>query len=201
LITDRLRSLLAPTLRNIAGALSERGIQPVYVTAAPPLVSCVVVAPLVAEGYLLPGIIIAASVLPLDAIDGALARRAGRPTLWGRYVDVMADRICDAALWVGTMIYGARTGTPSAVATYAVAYGAWNLASQSTVLAEAVGARIDLGPIQRTEKLLLLFAGLMLAAAGVQVGLSACAVAITVGSVMSVAARGWRVWRAISHGQ
>jgi len=34
---------------------------------------------------------------PLDAIDGALARRLGKTTHWGAYLDAMCDRAYDAA--------------------------------------------------------------------------------------------------------
>ena len=199
MITTSLRRFLRPVLLAVGRSLVRARVRPWQLTIAPPAVSCGLIAPLLAGRLVLVGVAVAVVVLPLDAIDGTMARSEGAATTRrGHYVDVMADRVRDVGLWCGTIVYAIRWGTTLTAGVCVVAVAAWTLSSQSTLLVEATNAHISLGPVQRTERLLLLLTGLVLAGSGVPLGLTVCAGLLVMAGAGSVALRAVRAYRDLS---
>ena len=63
---------------------------------------------LVGFGWLLPGGIVFLAGSSLDLMDGALARLTGTDSSFGALLDSMFDRLGEAALFLGLVIYGIR---------------------------------------------------------------------------------------------
>jgi CDP-diacylglycerol--glycerol-3-phosphate 3-phosphatidyltransferase len=168
------------------------GLRPGWLTATPPVVAVLVVAPLLAYGFLVEASAVLLLAASLDAIDGTMARTVGPVTGGGRFDDVMADRVTDAAVWVGIIVY-ASSGSGSIFAA-AVASGIWSLLSQATIAAERVAPSLRLGVLQRTERLGVLICGLVLEGAGVDRGLFVACVIIAIGGGATL----WSRWRQVA---
>jgi CDP-diacylglycerol--glycerol-3-phosphate 3-phosphatidyltransferase len=100
-----------------------------------------------------------------DMLDGAMARRGGKSTLFGALLDSTLDRFADAAPLLGLVIFWAGRPYPALIASLAAFAGY----SVSYVRARAEGLQIALPPLwmRRTERLVLTGVGLLLAPLGV----------------------------------
>jgi phosphatidylglycerophosphate synthase len=117
-----------------------------------------VVLPLLAFGHPLVALLAGLMTFPLDAVDGTMARLGGTSgDGWGLYIDVMADRVVDTAVWGGLTLWAIYAHLGAFTVITAVLGGALaTLQSVAGVAATAVEVRLALGPFQRTERLLLL---------------------------------------------
>lgn len=111
-----------------------------------------------------------------DTLDGAVARRAGRESVFGAFYDSTLDRIADAAVLGGLLVFFARNGVhhaiPDSMSTPMMAIvllgiiGSF-LTSYTRARAEGLGIDARVGILQRAERIILLsapqaFFGLML---------------------------------------
>jgi CDP-diacylglycerol--glycerol-3-phosphate 3-phosphatidyltransferase len=95
-----------------------------------------------------------------DALDGTMARLSGRTSAWGAFLDSTLDRFGDAAVFGGLLLYatGAGAGTSGARALAVLALANLVLGfvvSYARARAEAVGARADVGVVERSERLVV----------------------------------------------
>ena len=102
-----------------------------------------------------------------DVLDGTVARRTGRSTVFGAFYDSTLDRVADGAVLCGLAVFFARNnihhGVPGWVATPMVAItllgmiGTY-LTSYTRARAEALGIDAKVGIMQRPERVTLLSA-------------------------------------------
>ncbi len=102
-----------------------------------------------------------------DVLDGTVARRTGRSTVFGAFYDSTLDRIADGALLGGLAIFFARNnvlhgvpseaGTPMVAVTILGIVGTF-LTSYTRARAEALGIDAKVGIMQRPERVTLLSA-------------------------------------------
>jgi CDP-diacylglycerol---glycerol-3-phosphate 3-phosphatidyltransferase len=187
-IKEAVRALLAPLVR-----LAQRlGITPNRVTV---IGFCVVVvaASLVAAGQLLIGAVILVAGSLLDAVDGALARATGGSTAFGSFLDSTLDRAAEAILYIGIVVYFLRTSAdPVAPVLLALAAlcGSF-MVSYTRAKAEAIGVSASVGIAPRTERLVLVVAGIGLAGLGLAIGLTG---AIGIIAALAAATTVQRIW-------
>ena len=192
LLSNRLkeagRALLAPLVR-----LAQRfGITANRVTVAG---FCIVVAAavLVALGQLLIGAVVLVAGSLLDAVDGALARATGGSTPFGGFLDSTLDRAAEGILYVGIVAYLLGTSAqplwPVLLALAALS-GSF-MVSYTRAKAEAIGLTASVGLAPRTERLVLIVAGIGLAGIGLEIGLLG---AIGIIAVLSAATTVQRIW-------
>jgi len=93
-----LRRTFQAPLDAIAGFLLKLGITANFITLFG-LVGDVVAAYLIARGMLLAGGLVAAFMAPLDALDGALARKTAVVSKFGAFLDSVVDRYDEMILW------------------------------------------------------------------------------------------------------
>ena len=186
MLTRFLNARLDAQKTEVARALLWLGLRPWHVTAAPPTVAWLVIAPALVLGSVPIAVFATALVFPLDAVDGAMARLAGTPSVSGRVWDVMADRISDSGLLCGVILYSAHRGATPTLGLCVVAAAVWNLQSQATIAVQTVAARMSLGSVQRTERLVVLVTGLVLTGAHVAGALALSAGAIILGGVATL---------------
>ncbi len=99
----------------------------------------------------------------LDILDGALARRSGKGTPFGAFLDSTTDRISEGFMLGAIALVFSRQGNQVAVAfTFAAVAGSF-LVSYTRARAEALGLKGDVGIGSRAERVVVIVAGLVLA--------------------------------------
>ena len=198
LLSNRLkeagRALLAPLVR-----LAQRlGITPNRVTVIGFAV-VVVAAVLVALGQLLAGAVVLVLGSLLDAVDGALARATGLTSAFGSFLDSTLDRAAEAILYVALIAYFLRVDAdpigPVLLALAALC-GSF-MVSYTRAKAEALGVSASVGLAPRTERLVLVVAGIGLAGFGIAIGLIGALGVVAALSAATTIQRIWHVQREI----
>lgn len=103
----------------------------------------------------------------LDILDGALARRSGKGTPFGAFLDSTTDRISEGFMLGAIALIFSRHGHQLAVAFTFAAVGGSFLVSYTRARAEALGLKGDVGIGSRAERVVVIVAGLVLAPWGV----------------------------------
>lgn len=191
-LKDAGRGVLAPVVR-LAMALH---LTPNTITVIG-LAIVLGAAILVAQGALLLGAAILTAGSLLDAVDGALARARGGGTAFGGFLDSTLDRAAEAILYAGIAGYF-LTKAPEhtwPVLIAMVALTASFLVSYSRARAEGIGLSAAVGLAPRTERLVLVIAGVALAGLGFEPGLIGAMTIIAILSLATVFQRIWHVWR------
>jgi len=99
-----LRRTFQAPLDAIAGFLLKLGITANFITLFG-MVGDVVAAYLIARGMLLAGGLVAAFMAPLDAVDGALARKTAVVSKFGAFLDSVVDRYDEMILLAGVLFH------------------------------------------------------------------------------------------------
>src|SRR6202167_3425769 len=95
----------------------------------------------------------------LDMADGQVARRVGRVTAFGAFLDSTLDRYSDLALYMGLVVYYTLAGRPFYMALAAVAMASSFMVSYSRARAESLIPLCKVGFMERPERLVLLIIG------------------------------------------
>ena len=120
-----------------------------------------VAAVLVARGDLLAGGVVMLVASALDSLDGALARLTGRASRVGALLDSTFDRLSEAAVLGGVLYYQSGLGhREEAMLAFAALAGSL-LVSYVRARGEAEGVLVTSGLFARTERVLVLAAGLI----------------------------------------
>src|SRR6516164_1094839 len=136
-------------------------------------------------GELFPGALTCTIFVLLDMVDGVLARIKGTSGAWGAFLDSTMDRIADAAIFSGLVIWfmlGGHDPLLAGVSLFCLVAGL--LVSYTKARAEGLGFRCDVGLAERTERLLIGLVAAGLSGLGVPfvlaIGLWALAVLSTI---------------------
>ncbi len=156
-LTDRLRSLLLRPLNRCGGALAGLGIHPDWVTVFG-LALVAVAALSLARGELLAGGLILLISLPLDALDGAVARAIGRTGAFGMVLDSTLDRYADGLIFGALGYYFAVRGRPDMLALALAALVGSYLVSYVRARADdaKVGVGTTVGLFTRMERVVVI---------------------------------------------
>ncbi len=129
------------------------------------LIFTLIVAWLVGAGYLLAGGLVLAATSITDIADGALARARDTCTDYGAFFDSLLDRIGEAVIGVGIIIYYANHGhaMEGSLLTYLSVCGAL-MVSYARARAEGLGLDCSVGFMARPERIVVTVAGLVFAA-------------------------------------
>jgi phosphatidylinositol phosphate synthase len=182
-----LSRLLTPTGR----ALARMGVTPNVITVVGTIWVVVGALGLFPRGDLFWGTVLSTVFVLFDMLDGAVARVTGGGTTWGAFLDSTLDRVADAAIFAGLILWLAGKGDdlPLAVlALYCLVSGA--LVSYAKARAEGLGLTCDVGIAERGERILVALVAAGLDGLGVPyarvVGLWLLAAASTVTVVQRV---------------
>jgi len=94
----------------------------------------------------------------LDSIDGAVARKLGRTSLWGAFLDSLIDRICDG-IFIFSLYFFDVAPLYLIVAEIIGAF----LVSYSRARGESLGVKLEgIGITERSERLILIFLVILL---------------------------------------
>jgi CDP-diacylglycerol--glycerol-3-phosphate 3-phosphatidyltransferase len=182
-IKNSLRGLLDP----VAALLARFGVSPLAVTLAGLLLS-VAGAFEIAWGHLfIAGIVLIVSGV-CDTLDGSLARRTSRESVFGAFIDSTIDRVTEF-LYFGALIvrYGGEgTGGRVAVLLCLVAIGGSYLTSYTRARAEGLGLECRVGWIERPERVAILTIGLLAGSTALFVALVCLAVLTPVTAIQRI---------------
>ena len=186
------RAILAPVVR-LAIALH---LTPNTITVIG-LGITILASTLVAFDWLLLGAAILTAGSLLDAVDGALARAQGSGTAFGGFLDSTLDRAGEAILFIGVAAWLLRTHPDPILPVIAlmVALAGSFLVSYTHARAQGIGLGASVGLAPRTERLVLMIAGVALAGLGLSVGLIGIILMLAVLTVVTVFQRIRHVWR------
>src|SRR6202034_1293460 len=95
----------------------------------------------------------------LDMADGQVARRVGRVTAFGAFLDSTLDRYSDLALYMGLVVYYTLIGQVFYMVLAAVAMASSFMVSYSRARAESLIPLCKVGFMERPERLVLLILG------------------------------------------
>ncbi len=96
-----------------------------------------------------------------DALDGAVAKAAGKSGPRGAYLDSVSDRLSDALLFAGAGWYFAGTDSPHKALLPFGVYIAASLVSYQRAKAESLGYEAKGGLMERAERFIVLGFGLL----------------------------------------
>lgn len=187
----RGRSRVAPILDPMAAGLAKARITPTMITILGLLVTVAGAVLIAVDRYAL-GAFIAGVGAALDALDGPLARHLGTASVRGAFIDTMADRFGEVALWAGLTFSLRSDETGLMLCVVALAFSLLTPYVRSK--AESWGAEGRGGWMGRGERMILMLLGLILAGSGLRV-LYPMLWAFVVLSGLTVAQRIRRTWQ------
>ena len=175
----------------IGRTLAKVGITPSMVTVAG-LVVTILGAVLIGLGELFAGMIVAGLGSLLDIVDGPLARSTGTVSLRGALLDTLADRLGEAAIWIGLVYFVG--GEPRLATLAVVGLCASMLVPYVRSKAEGWGATGRGGLMGRAERLIVMLIGIGLEGLDVS-ALEPMLWILATTTWLTVGQRAWRTWR------
>lgn len=155
------RGWIAAPLGHIAGWLEAAGISPNALT----LIGfglTLVVAFILATGNLFWGGILLIFAALFDTLDGAVARHAGKTTVFGAFLDSVMDRFSEAVTLIALIYYYSfQPDGQWPVILLALTIVGSLMVSYTRARAEAVNIECKEGFFQRTERIIVLILGLV----------------------------------------
>jgi len=157
-----IRGSLASHITNpIVGVLSKSGMKPNVLTFLGLAINIGAAYVIAINHLFLGGVLVLVSGL-FDLLDGALARFTNQTTKFGAILDSTVDRISEAAILCGLLIwYIPRGATLEIVLIFAVLVGSF-LVSYIRARAEGLGLECRVGLFTRAERVIVLAIGLLL---------------------------------------
>lgn len=146
-----LRKISKGILDPMAGFCLKIGIKPNMVTGIALFLN-VVTAYLLATGKITLGGLILLVGAPLDALDGAIARKRGEPSMYGAFIDSVSDRYAELIVLGGLLIYYIDKGNMLACLLAFIAAAGSVMVSYTKARAEAVGFSAKVGILTRVER-------------------------------------------------
>lgn len=159
----------------LARLLTRLGISPDVVTVVGTLGVCFGALGFYPRHEFLTGTLIITAFVLFDTLDGIMARMNDRSSRWGAFLDSTLDRVADAAIFGGLVLWYAGGGDNAVMAGLALACLILGfVVSYARARAEGLGMTANVGIAERAERLVL-----VLAATGF-VGLGAPEILLTV---------------------
>jgi CDP-diacylglycerol--glycerol-3-phosphate 3-phosphatidyltransferase len=159
-LTDIRRNLAYRITDPIVEVVSKSGITPNALTLINLGLNIVAAFVIATSHLLLGGVLVLVSGL-FDLLDGALARFTNQGTKFGAILDSTVDRISEAAIFCGLLIwYIPRGASLEIVLVFAALIGSF-LVSYIRARAEGLGWQCQVGLFTRAERVIVLAIGLL----------------------------------------
>jgi CDP-diacylglycerol---glycerol-3-phosphate 3-phosphatidyltransferase len=179
------RALFTKVFTPLARVLLRAGVSPDVVTLLGTVGVTAGALAFYPRGEFFVGTLVVTAFVFSDLVDGTMARLSERSSRWGAFLDSTLDRVADAAVFGGILLWYAGEGDDLVMAALAL----WCLVSGAVVSyvkarAEGLGMTADVGIAERAERLVVVLLTTGLAGLGVPyaqaVGLWLLAVAAAV---------------------
>ena len=151
---ERFRGFWTKLLSPIAHLLMRLGVSPDMVTLVGTIGVSAGALAFFPRGELLIGVLVITAFVFSDLIDGYMAREAGTSSRWGAFLDSTLDRIGDAAIFGGLVLYFAGPGDSmplACLALYCLVMG--SVTSYARARAESLGMQAKGGIAERADRL------------------------------------------------
>jgi CDP-diacylglycerol--glycerol-3-phosphate 3-phosphatidyltransferase len=150
------RAFFTKLLTPVAAVLVRLGISPDVVTIIGTLGVCFGALAFYPRGELLIGTLVIVAFVFADTLDGIMARRIGRSGKWGAYLDSTLDRVGDAAIFGGLVLWFAGDGDNPLMAALALAcLILGSVVSYAKARAEGLGMTANVGIAERADRLVV----------------------------------------------
>jgi CDP-diacylglycerol---glycerol-3-phosphate 3-phosphatidyltransferase len=154
---ERFRAYWARLMAPVARLLLRLGVSPDAVTLVGTLGVAAGALIFFPQGELAIGVVVVTVFVFSDMVDGQMARLSDRTSSWGAFLDSTLDRIGDAAVFAGLVLWFAGGGDAlwlAALALYCLVMG--NLTSYARARAESLGMQAKGGIAERADRLVLI---------------------------------------------
>ena len=187
---ERFRGLSARLLGPLVRTLLRLGVSPDLVTVLGTV--GVVLAALVCfpQGWLWQGALVVTVFVLSDMLDGQMAKVSGKASAWGAFLDSTSDRLGDAAVFGGILLFFTYQEGSTLWGAFALAglvFGQWT--SYVKARAESLGFTCSGGLAARADRLVIILVGTFVAGLGVPYVLEAAVVVLAVASMITVVQR------------
>ena len=187
---ERFRGMSHAVLGPIARLLVRLGVSPDVVTITGTLGVAFGALICFPQGWLWQGVLIVTIFVISDMIDGLMAKIMGKSSNWGAFLDSTSDRLGDAAVFGGILLYFVYREDSTlwaAIALAGLVFGQWT--SYVKARAESLGFVCSGGLAARADRLVIILAGAFLAGLGVPYVLQVAVAALAVTSMITVLQR------------
>jgi CDP-diacylglycerol--glycerol-3-phosphate 3-phosphatidyltransferase/CDP-diacylglycerol--inositol 3-phosphatidyltransferase len=151
---NRFREFWTRLISPIARLLLRLGVSPDAVTVVGTLGVSFGALFFFPRGQLLTGVLVVTAFVFSDLVDGHMARLSGTSSSWGAFLDSTLDRLGDAAIFGGLVLYFMGPGESdvyAALALYCLVMGATT--SYARARAESLGMEARGGLAERADRL------------------------------------------------
>jgi CDP-diacylglycerol--glycerol-3-phosphate 3-phosphatidyltransferase len=184
------RAVVTRLLTPVARRLLRAGVSPDAVTVVGTLGVCFGALAFFPRGELFLGTVVVTAFVFADSVDGTMARLSGRSSAWGAFLDSTLDRVGDAAVFVGLVLWFTGGGDDRLLAVLALAcLVLGGLVSYIKARAEALGMSADVGIAERADRLVLALVATGLSGLGVPHVLAVGLWVLAVASLLTCAQR------------
>ncbi|HOA67231.1 MAG TPA: CDP-alcohol phosphatidyltransferase family protein [Phycicoccus elongatus] len=148
------RAFFTKVFTPFARLLVRLGVSPDVVTVVGTLGVCFGALWFYPRGQLLVGTLVITAFVFSDTVDGVMARLSGRSSTWGAYLDSTLDRVGDAAIFGGLVLWYAGDGDQTVLAGLALAcLILGSVVSYAKARAEGLGMTANVGIAERADRL------------------------------------------------
>lgn len=188
-ITDFLRARTQFLIDPIVNFLARYRLSPDLLTVLG-VVGHFLIAWLIAQGQMQWAAVAMLLIAPLDALDGALARKLGRlQGGFGAFLDSTLDRLAEIILFGGFIFYYVQIGRPGMLAVAYIAITGSIMVSYARARAEALGFDCKVGVLSRVERYVVMMVFLVFNRPDVVV------IILAIFTYVTVFQRMFHVWR------
>jgi CDP-diacylglycerol--glycerol-3-phosphate 3-phosphatidyltransferase len=173
------RAFFTKVFTPVARLFLALGISPDIVTVAGTLGVCVGALAFYPRHEFFWGTVVITAFVFSDTIDGVMARMSGRSGSWGAYLDSTLDRVGDAAIFGGLVLWYAGRGDDPFMAGLALAcLILGSVVSYAKARAEGLGMTANVGIAERADRLVAVLVATGLVGLGVSEVLLAAVLAL-----------------------
>ncbi len=190
MLSLRVRPVLARVVDPVAAALLRAGVSPDAITVLGTVGVVTGALALFPRGQLFVGTLVVTAFVLTDMLDGAMARRLERRSVFGAWLDSTCDRLADAAVFSGLVLWFVGDGDDvllAGVALFCLVAG--SLVSYAKARAEGLGLTADVGFAERAERLIIVLVAAGFSGLGVTWALPVGLWALAVASLVTVVQR------------
>jgi CDP-diacylglycerol--glycerol-3-phosphate 3-phosphatidyltransferase len=159
-LSDRIRSRTEGLRSRAARLLGRLGVSPNALTVMGYLLHLPAMYAL-ANGHMRWGGVLIAVASLFDALDGSVAREMRQSSVFGAFLDSTLDRYSEGTIFLGLLIWYARSQAVTEIVLIYVAVFGSVMVSYTRARAEGVGIACKAGWFTRFERVLLIVAGLV----------------------------------------
>jgi CDP-diacylglycerol--glycerol-3-phosphate 3-phosphatidyltransferase len=184
---ERFRGAWAKILTPIALALIKRGVSPDVVTLVGTLGVMAGALICFPQGWLWQGVVVITIFVFSDMVDGQMAKLGGTASSWGAFLDSSLDRLGDAAVFGGVLLFFVGSHDSllwASVALAALVFG--QVTSYVKARAESLGFTSGGGLAARADRLVLILVGALLSGLGVPYVLEGATALLALASLITV---------------